>query len=91
MKRLIISCAFIMSSQFSYAGVIITGSINSNNGSVGVGIGADGTGSGNGGNGTGVVINGQEQSGSSVEQIKKDVYASICASPFMKKYASICQ
>ena len=93
---LLIGCALLICSQLSYAGLVIEGGLNGNTGggggtSVDVGI----NGSTNGNNGTGVNVGGQnggsQKPGSSANQLQKDIYASICASPFMKKYASICQ
>ncbi|CAI0935228.1 hypothetical protein V2T44_07640 [Serratia ficaria] len=94
-KTMLLGCALLVCSQLSYAGLVIEGGINGNTGggggsSVDVGI----NGSTNGNNGTGVNIGGQngaQKPGSSASQLQKDIYASICASPFMKKYAAICQ
>lgn len=93
-------CAFVLCSQLAHAGVTINGGISGNNGSggtgvdVGIGISADGNGA-NGGHGVGVIVDGNtvngQQPGASDSQIKKDIYASICSSPFMKKYAAICK
>ncbi|HFF9834302.1 hypothetical protein V6280_11710 [Serratia marcescens] len=93
MKRnLLLGCVLLAASQLSYAGLVIGGGINnSGNGTVGVGVGENGSGSGSAGNGNGVVIvNGQQQTGAAAEQATNDIYASICASPFMKKYVSFC-
>jgi len=93
---LLFGCAFVLCAQLAHAGVTINGGISGNNGSGGtgvdVGIGGNGA---NGGHGVGVVIDGNtvngQQPGASDSQIKKDIYASICSSPFMKKYAAICK
>ena len=88
----LLGCALLMCSQLSYAGLIIEGGINGNTGngggtSIDVGI----NGGTNGNNGTGVNVGGSQKPDSSASQLQKDIYASICASPFMKKYAAICQ
>ncbi|CAI0819074.1 Uncharacterised protein [Serratia entomophila] len=91
---LLLGCALLMCSQLSYAGLVIEGGINGNTGSGGTSVDVSINGSTNGNNGTGVNIGGQngaQKPGSAASQLQKDIYASICASPFMKKYASICQ
>ncbi|EPK0251103.1 hypothetical protein PP737_004953 [Serratia marcescens] len=96
-KNMLFGCALLMCSQLSYAGLVIEGGINGNTGSGGgSSVDVSINGSTNGNNGTGVNIGGQnggtQKPGSSAtSQLQKDIYASICASPFMKKYASICQ
>lgn len=95
---LMLGCAVALFSQLSYAGLTIDGGINNNTGSggsssvdVGIGVGASGA------NGVGVSVNNPSSGNSSSQkpaassQLQKDIYASICSSPFMKKYASICQ
>lgn len=92
-KIMLLGCALFMSTQLAYAGLVIEGGINGNTGggTMGVDIGVGGNGS-NGNNGeAGVTINIKGDNGGSASQLQKDIYASICASPFMKKYASICQ
>jgi hypothetical protein len=91
---MLFGCALLMSSQLAYAGLVIEGGINGNtNGggttSVDIGVGGNG-GNGNNGN-TGVTVNIEGDNGGPASQLQKDIYASMCASPFMKKYASICQ
>lgn len=101
-KTLLLGCALLMCSQLSYAGLMIGGDISGNTGSgggtstdVSMNVGANAGDGGNGGNGVGVNVNGQnsgsQKPGSAASQLQKDIYASICASPFMKKHASICQ
>ncbi|CAI1131901.1 hypothetical protein [Serratia proteamaculans] len=97
-KHLFLGCALLMSAQFSYAGIVIEGGINSNTssgpGGISVAIGGNATDGGNGGNGVGTVVGGNgsvQQDNGAADQLQKDIYASMCASPFMKKYASICQ
>ncbi|CAI1843168.1 Uncharacterised protein [Serratia marcescens] len=95
-KIVLLGCALLMCSQLSQAGLVIEGGLNGNTGSGGgTSVDVSINGSTNGGNGTGVNIGGQngaaQKPGSSASQLQKDIYASICASPFMKKYASICQ
>lgn len=96
-KIVLLGCTLLMCSQLVHAGLVIEGDISGNVGSgngtfVDVGINGGGT---NGGNGVGVIVGGQNGGSSkpesSASQLQKDIYASICASPFMKKYASICQ
>jgi len=91
---MLFGCALLMSTQLAYAGLVIEGGINGNTnggGTTSVDIGVGGNGS-NGNNGAaGVTINIKGDNGGSASQLQKDIYASICASPFMKKYASICQ
>lgn len=98
MKRNIalLGCALLMCSQQSYAGLIIEGGLNGNTGGGGgTTIDVSINGSVNGNNGTGVNVGdqngGSQKPGSSASELQKEIYASICASPFMKKYASICQ
>ncbi len=95
-KIALFGCALLMCSQLSYAGLVIEGGINGNTGSGGSSsVDVSINGSTNGNNGTGVNIGGQnggsQKPGSSASQLQKDIYASICASPFMKKYAAICR
>ncbi|CAI0997910.1 Uncharacterised protein [Serratia entomophila] len=88
----LLGCALLMCSQLSYAGLVIEGGINGNTGSGGSSsVDVSINGSTNGNNGTGVNIGGQNGGGSAASQLQKDIYASICASPFMKKYAAICR
>ncbi|HGM5336615.1 TPA: hypothetical protein ACKP2J_001027 [Serratia marcescens] len=91
----LLGCALLMCSQLSYAGLIIEGGLNGNTSSGGTSVDVAINGSVNGNNGTGVNIGGPnggaQKPDSSASQLQKDIYASICASPFMKKYASICQ
>lgn len=96
-KIALFGCALLMCSQLAQAGLVIEGGINGNTGngngtSVDIGINGNGV---NGGNGVGVNVGGQnsgsQKPGSSASQLQKDIYASICANPFMKKYAAICQ
>lgn len=98
MKRNIalLGCALLMCSQLAYAGLIIEGGLNGNTGGGGgTTIDVSINGSVNGNNGTGVNVGGQnggsQKPGTSASELQKEIYASICASPFMKKYASICQ
>lgn len=96
MKKGIIlfGCAFVFCSQLAHAGLTINGGIIGNNGSggssvdVGIDIGA------NGGHAVGVIVDGNrvngQQAGVPDSQVSKDIFASICASPFVKKYAAIC-
>ncbi|BEM85147.1 hypothetical protein SME41J_44710 [Serratia marcescens] len=91
----LLGCALLVCSQLSYAGLVIEGGINDNTGSGGTSVDVSINGSTNGNNGTGVNIGGQnggsQKPGSAAGQRQKDIYASICASPFMKKYAAICR
>lgn len=97
-KMLMLGCVVALFSQLSYAGISIDGGINNNTGSggsssvdVGISVGASGQ------NGVGVSVNNPSSGNGSAQkpgvssQLQKDIYASICASPFMKKYAAICQ
>jgi len=91
-KIALLGCALLMCSPLAQAGLVIEGGINGNTGSGGntsVDVSINGSTSGN--NGTGVNIGGAQKPASTASQLQKDIYASICASPFMKKYASICQ
>ncbi|HAT4913345.1 TPA: hypothetical protein JHJ70_003595 [Serratia marcescens] len=87
-KIAVLGCAMLMCSQFAQAGLVIEGGINDNSGTT---IDVSINGSTNGNNGTGVNIGGSQKPVSTVSQLENDIYASICASPFMRKYASICQ
>ncbi|MEL7884124.1 hypothetical protein [Serratia marcescens] len=78
-KIALLGCALLMCSPLAQAGLVIEGCINGN------------TGSTSGSNGTGVNIGDAQKPASTASQRQNDIYASICASPFMKKYASICQ
>lgn len=81
-----------MCSQLAQAKLVIDGGLNGNIGSGnGASVDVSINGSTNGNNGTGVNVGGSQKPDSSASQLQKDIYASICASPFMKKYASICQ
>ncbi|BEM60682.1 hypothetical protein SME22J_45430 [Serratia marcescens] len=75
-KIALLGCTLLMCSQLAQAGLVIEGGIN---------------GSTNGNNGTGVNVGGSQKPNSTASQLQKDIYASICASPFMKKYAAICR
>lgn len=92
-KIALLGCALLlMSSQLVHAGLVIEGGINGNSGSGGgTSVDVSINGSTNGNNGTGVNVGGSQKPDSTASQLQKDIYASICASPFMKKYASICQ
>ncbi|EPL3976034.1 hypothetical protein [Serratia ureilytica] len=91
--------SLLMSSQLSYAGIVIEGGISGNSGTSGyngtyVGIGGSATNGGKAGDGVGIVINGNsssQQKNGSASQSQNDIYASICASPFMKKFVPACQ
>ena len=89
---MLLGCALLMSTQLAYAGLVIEGGINGNGGgttSVDIGVGGNGSNGNNGEAGVTIKIDGDV--GGSASQLQKDIYASICASPFMKKYAAICQ
>ncbi|CAI2526284.1 hypothetical protein [Serratia ficaria] len=91
-NTMLIGCALLICSQLSYAGLVIEGGINGNTGSGGgtsVDVGING--STNGNNATGVNVGGSPKPDSSANQLQKDIYASICISPFMKEHATICQ
>ncbi|MFJ3168467.1 hypothetical protein ACIPIL_20890 [Serratia nematodiphila] len=95
-KIALLGCTLLMCSQLAQAKLVIEGGLNGNIGSgngasVDVSINGSTNGSTNGNNGTGVNVGGSQKPDSSASQLQKDIYASICASPFMKKYASICQ
>ncbi|WP_411748910.1 hypothetical protein [Serratia marcescens] len=88
-KIALLGCTLLMCSQLAQAKLVIDGGLNGN---IGSGNGASVDVSINGStNGTGVNVGGSQKPDSSASQLQKDIYASICASPFMKKYASICQ
>ncbi|HAT5000111.1 hypothetical protein IBZ15_01585 [Serratia marcescens] len=87
-KIALLGCALLMCSQLALAGLVIEGSINGNTGSAG-NTSVDVSINGNGG--TGVNIGDAQKPASTASQLQKDIYASMCASPFMKKYAAICQ
>ncbi|ALL36113.1 MULTISPECIES: hypothetical protein [Serratia] len=91
-KIALLGCTLLMCSQLAQAGLVIEGGLNGNSGSGGgTSVDVSINGSTNGNNGTGVNVGGSQKPDSSASQLQKDIYASICASPFMKKYASICQ
>ncbi|QJU38096.1 hypothetical protein [Serratia marcescens] len=91
-KIALFGCALLMCSQLAQAGLVIEGGINGNTGSGGgTSVDVSINGSTNGNNGTGINVGGSQKPGSSASQLQKDIYASICANPFMKKYAAICQ
>ena len=91
-KIALLGCTLLMCSQLAQAKLVIDGGLNGNIGSGnGASVDVSINGSTNGNNGTGVNVGGSQKPDSSANKKKKDIYASICASPFMKKYASICQ
>lgn len=91
-KIALLGCALLMCSPLAQAGLVIEGGINGNTGSGGnTSVDVSINGSTSGSNGTGVNIGDAQKPASTASQRQKDIYASICASPFMKKYASICQ
>lgn len=91
-KIALFGCALLMCSQLAQAKLVIEGDINGNSGSGGgTSVDVSINGSTNGNNGTGINVGGSQKPDSNASQLQKDIYASICASPFMKKYASICQ
>ncbi|BEO49766.1 hypothetical protein ACUZX0_13830 [Serratia marcescens] len=91
-KIALLGCTLLMCSQLAQAKLVIEGGLNGNTGSGGgTSVDVSINGSTNGNNGTGVNVGGSQKPDSSASQLQKDIYASICASPFMKKYASICQ
>ncbi|HAT5013119.1 MULTISPECIES: hypothetical protein [Serratia] len=91
-KIALLGCTMLMCSQLAQAKLVIDGGLNGNIGSGnGASVDVSINGSTNGNNGTGVNVGGSQKPDSSASQLQKDIYASICASPFMKKYASICQ
>ncbi len=91
-KIALLGCTLLMCSQLAQAKLVIDGGLNGNTGSGnGASVDVSINGSTNGNNGTGVNVGGSQKPDSSASQLQKDIYASICASPFMKKYASICQ
>ncbi|BEN47532.1 MULTISPECIES: hypothetical protein [Serratia] len=91
-KIALLGCTLLMCSQLAQAKLVIDGGLNGNIGSGnGASVDVSINGSTNGNNGTGVNVGGSQKPDSSASQLQKDIYASICASPFMKKYASICQ
>ncbi|AGE16141.1 TPA: hypothetical protein ACKQAN_003038 [Serratia marcescens] len=94
-KIALLGCTLLMCSQLAQAKLVIEGGLNGNIGSgngASVDVSINGSTNGNNGNnGTGVNVGGSQKPDSSASQLQKDIYASICASPFMKKYASICQ
>ncbi|EPN2807078.1 hypothetical protein ACTWOG_004826 [Serratia marcescens] len=85
MKKYISVLAIIIGTYTmpSYAGIVIGGDISGTT----VVIGKPGQ------NATGVSVGdaSKENGTASTDSIAQDIYASICASPFMKKYAAICQ
>lgn len=91
-KIALLGCTLLMCSQLAQAKLVIDGGLNGNIGSGnGASVDVSINGSTNVNNGTGVNVGGSQKPDSSASQLQKDIYASICASPFMKKYASICQ
>ncbi|MDF9719692.1 hypothetical protein P4S07_007865 [Serratia marcescens] len=93
-KIALLGCALLMCSQLAQAKLVIEGGLNGNSGSGsggGTSVDVSINGSTNGNNGTGINVGGSQKPDSSASQLQKDIYASICVSPFMKKYASICQ
>ncbi|HAT4913339.1 TPA: hypothetical protein I9742_002938 [Serratia marcescens] len=90
MKKYISVLAIIIATytipSYAHAKIVIGGEVTGNSGTSIV-IGKPGQ------NATGVSVGdtSKENGTASTGSIAQDIYASICASPFMKKYAAICQ